>query len=312
MWENAAPLPENEPPRPPARCAGSEEDLVLWAQILLCLAAIGLVLAAGALDWPVYPELRRAFTAAMQPEQSLLLGEERNIVTSIAGTTRDSIHTRYNKFGMDFYLVDTAGMRKKGKAMEDLEFYSVMRSIRAIENSDVCILMLDAQQGLESQDLNIHNLIVRNRKGCVIVVNKWDLVEKDNNTMKEWTEFLKKKLAPFNDIPIIFTSVLSKQRIFDVLQTAIRVYESRKRRISTSALNDFLLPLIENYPPPATKGKYIKIKYVTQLPTPTPQFAFFVNLPQYIKEPYRRFLENNIRDHWDFSGVPMQIYFRQK
>ena len=230
----------------------------------------------------------------------------------IAGTTRDSIHTRYNKFGMDFYLVDTAGMRKKGKAMEDLEFYSVMRSIRAIENSDVCILMLDAQQGLESQDLNIHNLIVRNRKGCVIVVNKWDLVEKDNNTMKEWTEFLKKKLAPFNDIPIIFTSVLSKQRIFDVLQTAIRVYESRKRRISTSALNDFLLPLIENYPPPATKGKYIKIKYVTQLPTPTPQFAFFVNLPQYIKEPYRRFLENNIRDHWDFSGVPMQIYFRQK
>ena len=241
-----------------------------------------------------------------------LLGEERNIVTSIAGTTRDSIHTRYNKFGMDFYLVDTAGMRKKGKAMEDLEFYSVMRSIRAIENSDVCILMLDAQQGLESQDLNIHNLIVRNRKGCVIVVNKWDLIEKDNNTMKEWTEFLKKKLAPFNDIPIIFTSVLSKQRIFDVLQTAIRVYQSRKRRISTSELNDFLLPLIENYPPPATKGKYIKIKYVTQLPTPTPQFAFFVNLPQYIKEPYRRFLENNIRDHWDFAGVPMQIYFRQK
>ena len=241
-----------------------------------------------------------------------LLGEERNIVTPIAGTTRDAIHSRYNKYGLDFYLVDTAGMRKKGKVTEDLEFYSVMRSIRAIEESDVCILMLDAQQGLESQDLNIHNLIVRNRKGCVIVVNKWDLVEKDNNTMKEWTEFLKKKLAPFNDIPNIFTSVLSKQRIFDVLQTAIRVYESRKRRISTSALNDFLLPLIENYPPPATKGKYIKIKYVTQLPTPTPQFAFFVNLPQYIKEPYRRFLENNIRDHWDFSGVPMQIYFRQK
>lgn len=241
-----------------------------------------------------------------------LLGEERNIVTPIAGTTRDAIHSRYNKYGLDFYLVDTAGMRKKGKVTEDLEFYSVMRSIRAIEESDVCILMLDAQQGLESQDLNIHNLIVRNRKGCVIVVNKWDLVEKGNNTMKEWKEVLAKKLAPFNDIPIIFTSVLSKQRIFDVLQTAIRVYESRKRRISTSALNDFLLPLIENYPPPATKGKYIKIKYVTQLPTPTPQFAFFVNLPQYIKEPYRRFLENNIRDHWDFSGVPMQIYFRQK
>lgn len=241
-----------------------------------------------------------------------LLGEERNIVTPIAGTTRDAIHSRYNKYGLDFYLVDTAGMRKKGKTMEDLEFYSVMRSIRAIENSDVCILMLDAQQGLESQDLNIFNLIVRNRKGCVIVVNKWDLIEKESNTMKEWTEFLKKKLAPFNDIPIIFTSVLNKQRIFDVLQTAIRVHQSRRRRISTSELNDFLLPLIENYPPPATKGKYIKIKYVTQLPTPTPQFAFFVNLPQYIKEPYRRFLENNIRDHWDFSGVPMQIYFRQK
>ena len=241
-----------------------------------------------------------------------LLGTERNIVTSIAGTTRDSIHTRYNKFGMDFYLVDTAGMRKKGKTMEDLEFYSVMRSIRAIEQSDVCVLMLDAQQGLESQDLNIHNLIVRNRKGCVIVVNKWDLVEKDSNTMKEWTEFLKKRLAPFNDIPIVFTSVLNRQRILDVLQTAIRVHQSRKRRISTSELNEELLPLIENYPPPATKGKYIKIKYVTQLPTPTPQFAFFVNLPQYIKEPYRRFLENNIRERWDFAGVPIQIYFRQK
>lgn len=241
-----------------------------------------------------------------------LLGEERNIVTPIAGTTRDSIHSRYNKYGLDFYLVDTAGMRKKGKVTEDLEFYSVMRSIRAIEESDVCILMLDAQQGLESQDLNIHNLIVRNRKGCVIVVNKWDLVEKGNNTMKEWKEFLESKLAPFNDIPIIFTSVLNKQRILDVLQTAIRVYESRKRRIPTSALNDYLLPIIENTPPPATKGKYIKIKYAMQLPTPTPQFALFVNLPQYIKEPYRRFLENNIREHWDFSGVPLQIYFRQK
>lgn len=241
-----------------------------------------------------------------------LLGEERNIVTPIAGTTRDAIHSRYNKYGLDFYLVDTAGMRKKGKVTEDLEFYSVMRSIRAIEESDICILMLDAQQGLESQDLNIHNLIVRNRKGCVIVVNKWDLVEKGNNTMKEWKEFLAKKLAPFNDIPIIFTSVLNKQRILEVLQTAIRVYESRKRRIATSALNDYMLPLIENYPPPATKGKYIKIKYVMQLPTPTPQFAFFVNLPQYIKEPYRRFLENKLREEWDFSGVPIQIYFRQK
>ncbi len=241
-----------------------------------------------------------------------LLGEERNIVTDIAGTTRDSILTRYNKYGMDFYLVDTAGMRKKGREMEDLEFYSVMRSIRAIENSDVCILMLDAQQGLESQDLNIHNLIVRNRKGCVIVVNKWDLVEKESNTMKEWRAFLAKKLAPFNDIPIVFASALNKQRILEVLQQAIRVYNSRRRRIPTSELNDYILPIIEAYPPASTKGKYIRIKYATQLPTPTPQFAFFVNLPQYIKEPYRRYLENKIREHWDFSGVPMQIYFRQK
>lgn len=241
-----------------------------------------------------------------------LLGEERNIVTDIAGTTRDSIHTRYNKYGMNFYLVDTAGMRKKGREMEDLEFYSVMRSIRAIENSDVCILMLDAQQGLESQDLNIHNLIVRNRKGCVIVVNKWDLVEKESNTMKEWRAFLAKKLAPFNDIPIVFASALNKQRILEVLQQAIRVYNSRRRRIPTSELNDYILPIIEAYPPASTKGKYIRIKYATQLPTPTPQFAFFVNLPQYIKEPYRRYLENKIREHWDFSGVPMQIYFRQK
>ena len=241
-----------------------------------------------------------------------LLGRDRNIVTNIAGTTRDSIHTRYNKYGMDFYLVDTAGMRKKGKTMEDLEFYSVMRSIRAIEASDVCILMLDAQQGLESQDLNIHNLIVRNRKGCVIVVNKWDLIEKSNNTMKEWKEALVKRLAPFNDIPIIFTSALNKQRILDVLQTAIRVYESRSRRIPTSEFNDYMLPIIEETPPPSTKGKYIRIKYAMQLPTPTPQFVFFCNLPQYIRENYRRFLENHLREHWDFSGVPIQIYFRQK
>ena len=241
-----------------------------------------------------------------------LLGRDRNIVTNIAGTTRDSIHTRYNKYGMDFYLVDTAGMRKKGKTMEDLEFYSVMRSIRAIEASDVCILMLDAQQGLESQDLNIHNLIVRNRKGCVIVVNKWDLIEKSNNTMKEWKEALEKRLAPFNDIPIIFTSALNKQRILDVLQTAIRVYESRSRRIPTSEFNDYMLPIIEETPPPSTKGKYIRIKYAMQLPTPTPQFVFFCNLPQYIRENYRRFLENHIRRQWDFAGVPLQIYFRQK
>ena len=241
-----------------------------------------------------------------------LLGQERNIVTPVAGTTRDSVHTRYNKFGMDFYLIDTAGLRKKGKVTEDLEFYSVMRSIRAIESSDVCILMLDASQGIEAQDMNIFNLIVRNRKGCVIVVNKWDLIRKDNNTMKEWREFLKSKLAPFSDVPVIFTSVPDKQRILEVLQTALRVYQSRIRRISTSELNDYLLPIIEETPPPSTKGKYIRIKYVTQLPNPTPVFAFFVNLPQYIKDTYRRFLENKIRERWDFSGVPIQIYFRQK
>jgi GTP-binding protein len=241
-----------------------------------------------------------------------LLGQERNIVTPVAGTTRDSIHTRYNKFGMDFYLIDTAGLRKKGKVTEDLEFYSVMRSIRSIESSDVCILMLDASQGIESQDMNIFSLIVKNKKGCVVVVNKWDLVEKSNNTMKEWKEFLKGKLAPFNDVPIIFTSVIDKQRILDVLQTAVRVYESRSRRISTSELNDYLLPIIEDTPPPSIKGKYIRIKYITQIPNPTPVFAFFVNLPQYVKDPYRRFLENKLREHWDFEGVPMQIYFRQK
>ncbi len=241
-----------------------------------------------------------------------LLGQERNIVTPVAGTTRDSINTRYNKFGMDFYLIDTAGLRKKGKVTEDLEFYSVMRSIRSIESSDVCILMLDAQQGVESQDMNIFSLIIRNKKGCVIVVNKWDLIEKDNNTMKKWKEFIKGKLAPFSDVPIIFTSVLDKQRILDVLQTAVKVYHSRSRRISTSELNDYLLPIIEDTPPPSIKGKYIRIKYVTQLPSPTPVFAFFVNLPQYVREPYRRFLENKIREHWDFEGVPLMIYFRQK
>ena len=241
-----------------------------------------------------------------------LLGTERNIVTSVAGTTRDSIYTRYNKYGMDFYLVDTAGMRKKGKTMDDLEFYSVMRSIRAIESSDVCILMIDAAQGLESQDLNIFNLMVRNKKGCVLVINKWDLVEKDNNTMKEWREFLASRLAPFNDVPMIFTSALNKQRIMDVLQTALQVYENRNRRIPTSQFNDFILPIIEQTPPPSVKGKFIKIKYAMQLPSPTPSFAFFVNLPQYVRDHYRRFLENKIREQWDFSGIPMQIFFRQK
>ncbi len=241
-----------------------------------------------------------------------LLGQERNIVTPVAGTTRDSIHTRYNKYGMDFYLIDTAGLRKKGKVTEDLEFYSVMRSIRAIESSDVCILMLDASQEVESQDLNIFNLIVRNRKGCVIVVNKWDLIPKDSNTMKEWRAAIAKKLAPFSDVPVIFTSVPDRQRILEVLQTALRVYRSRARRIPTSEFNDYILPIIEETPPPSIKGKYIRIKYAAQLPNPTPVFAFFVNLPQYIKDTYRRFLENKIREHWDFSGVPIQIYFRQK
>ena len=241
-----------------------------------------------------------------------LLGQERNIVPPVAGTTRDSIHTRYNKYGMDFYLIDTAGLRKKGKVTDDLEFYSVMRSIRAIESSDVCILMLDASQGVESQDLNIFNLIVRNRKGCVIVVNKWDLIPKDSNTMKEWRAAIAKKLAPFSDVPVIFTSVPGRQRILEVLQPALRVYRSRARRIPTSEFNDYILPIIEETPPPSIKGKYIRIKYAAQLPNPTPVFAFFVNLPQYIKDTYRRFLENKIREHWDFSGVPIQIYFRQK
>ncbi len=241
-----------------------------------------------------------------------LLGTERNIVTPIAGTTRDSILSRYNKFGMDFYLIDTAGLRKKTKVTEDLEFYSVLRSVRSIETSDVCILMIDAMAGIESQDLNIFNLVVRNKKGCVIVINKWDLVDKTDRTMKEMTENIRRRIAPFSDVPIIFTSVLNKQRIMDVLQTAMRVYYSRARRIPTSELNEYLLPIIEETPPPSTKGKYIRIKYVTQLSSPTPVFAFFVNLPQYIKEGYRRYLENKIRERWDFQGVPVQIFFRQK
>lgn len=241
-----------------------------------------------------------------------LLGEERNIVTPVAGTTRDSIHTRYNKYGMDFYLVDTAGVRKKGKVTEDLEFYSVMRSIRAIENSDVCIMMIDATLGIEAQDLNIFSLIVKNKKGCVIVVNKWDLIEKETNTMKEYREAIKKRIAPFNDIPIIFTSALTKQRIYDVLQTAYKVYQSRCFRVATSALNEYILPIIQVTPPPSLKGKYIRIKFAMQLHSPTPSFAFFVNLPQYIRDPYRRFLENKIREKWDFEGVPIQIFFREK
>jgi len=242
------------------------------------------------------------------------IGEERNIVTDIAGTTRDSIYTRYDKFGFDFYLVDTAGIRKKNKVSEDLEYYSVIRSIRAIEGSDVCILMLDATRGVEGQDLNIFSLIQRNQKGLVVVVNKWDLVEdKSTKVMKTFEEAIRNRLAPFTDFPIIFASALTKQRIFKVLETAKEVYLAKTKRIPTARLNEEMLPLIEAYPPPSNKGKYIKIKYVTQLPnTQIPSFVFFANLPQYVKEPYKRFLENKIRERWDLCGTPINIFIRQK
>ncbi len=242
------------------------------------------------------------------------IGEDRNIVTEIAGTTRDSIYTRYDKFGFDFYLVDTAGIRKKNKVTEDLEYYSVVRSIRSIESADVCILMLDATRGIESQDLNIFSLIQKNQKGLVAVVNKWDLVEnKTDKVMKEFESAIRSRFAPFVDFPIIFGSALTKQRIFKVLEAAKEVYENRKNRISTSRLNEELLPLIEAYPPPAIKGKYIKIKYITQLPnTQVPSFVFFANLPQYVKEPYKRFLENKMREKWDLTGTPINIFIRQK
>jgi GTP-binding protein len=242
------------------------------------------------------------------------IGEERNIVTDIAGTTRDSIYTRYDKFGFDFYLVDTAGIRKKNKVSEDLEYYSVIRSIRAIENSDVCILMLDATRGIEGQDLNIFSLINRNQKGLVVVVNKWDLVEdKSAKVMKNYEEAIRNRFAPFTDFPIIFASALTKQRIFKVLEMAKEVYQARTTRISTSRLNEELLPLIEAYPPPSNKGKYIKIKYITQLPnTQVPSFVFFANLPQYVKEPYKRFLENKMRERWKLSGTPINLFIRQK
>ena len=241
-----------------------------------------------------------------------LLGKERNIVTPIAGTTRDSIVEHYNRFGHEFMLVDTAGMRKRSKVHEDLEFYSVMRSIRAIEHSDVCILMIDATLGMEAQDMSIFNLIQKNRKGCVLVVNKWDLVEKDSNTMKEYTAALKSRIAPNDDIPIIFTSVLNKQRILNVLEAAQKVYDNYSKKIPTSKLNEVMLPEIENYPPPAWKGKYVKIKFITQLPTRFPSFAFFCNLPQYVRDPYKRFLENRLRENFDFEGCPVQVFLRQK
>ncbi|MEZ5084505.1 MAG: ribosome biogenesis GTPase Der [Bacteroidales bacterium] len=240
------------------------------------------------------------------------LGDERNIVTPVAGTTRDSIYTRYNAFGFDFLLVDTAGLRKKGKVTENIEFYSNLRSVRAIENSDVCFLMIDAVEGFESQDQNIFHLINKNRKGVVIVVNKWDLVEKETQTHLQFEDFIKEKIAPFTDVPIVFTSVPKKQRIFKALELGTEVFKNQKLKISTSSLNEMLLPIIESKPPPSVKGKFVKIKYITQLKTPFPAFVFFCNMPQYVKDPYKRFIENQLRKKFNFTGVPIQIYFRKK
>ncbi len=241
-----------------------------------------------------------------------LLGEERNIVTSIAGTTRDSIDSHYNGYGFEFILVDTAGIRKKAKVHEDIEFYSVVRSIKAIEHADVCLFMIDATEGLQKQDLSIFSIIEKNHKGVVVLVNKWDLVDKDDKTTIKYEEHLKDQLAPFKDVPILFISALTKQRIHKALETAVEVYKNRTQRISTSVLNEVMLPIIEDTPPPALKGKHIKIKFVTQLPTYSPAFAFFCNLPQYVKDPYRRFLENKLREHFNFTGVPIRIFMRRK
>jgi GTPase len=241
-----------------------------------------------------------------------LIGEDRFMVTDIAGTTRDSIDTKFDRFGFEFNLMDTAGIRRKAKVKEDLEFYSVMRSVRAIEHADVCILIIDATRGFEGQDQSIFWLAEKNRKGVVILVNKWDLVEKDTMSTRDYEVKIREQLEPFTDVPILFVSALTKQRLLKALEASVQVFESRKQRISTSKFNDFMLKLIENHPPPALKGKYVKIKYCMQLPTPTPQFVFFANLPQYVKESYKRFLENKIRENWDFSGVPIDIYIREK
>lgn len=241
-----------------------------------------------------------------------LIGEDRYIVTDIAGTTRDAIDTKYNRFGFEFNLVDTAGIRRKSKVKEDLEFYSVMRSVRAIEHADVCLLVLDATRGFDGQVQNIFWLAERNRKGIVVLVNKWDLVDKDHKSMKVYEKAIKKQMEPFTDVPVIFISALSKQRIFKAIETAVEVYKNRAKKIKTSVLNEVLLPIIENYPPPAYKAKFVKIKYIMQLPTPQPQFAFFCNLPQYVKDPYKRFLENKLREHFDFKGVPVSVYMRKK
>lgn len=241
-----------------------------------------------------------------------LLGKDRTIVTNIAGTTRDTIHTRYKAFGHDFYLVDTAGLRKKGKVRDDVEFYSVMRTVRAIESCDVCVLMLDAQDGIEAQDINIMWLAIRNNRGLVILINKWDLIEKDTQTMKKYEELILERIAPFKDVPILFTSTVSKQRLLKAVEASVEVFENRKRNIPTHKLNEILLPIIESNPPPTVKGKYLKIKYITQLKTHYPAFAFFCNLPQYFRDDYKRFLENKIRENFDFKGVPITIFFRQK
>jgi GTP-binding protein len=241
-----------------------------------------------------------------------LLGEERHIVTPIAGTTRDTIYTPYNTFGFHFLLVDTAGLRKKTKVKENIEFYSVMRAIRAIEQSDVCLLMVDATEGFDAQDLNILHLIEKNRKGLVVVVNKWDLVEKDHKSMDKYKEYILSRMAPFTDVPLVFTSVTNKQRIYKAVEWAGKVYENCKRQIPTSVLNELLLPIIQQTPPPQLKGKFVKIKYITQLKTAFPSFAFFCNYPQYIKEPYERFISNKIREYFEFTGAPVQVFFRRK
>ncbi|TVR39705.1 MAG: ribosome biogenesis GTPase Der [Cryomorphaceae bacterium] len=241
-----------------------------------------------------------------------LTGEDRNIVTDVAGTTRDTIGTRYRSYGFDFLLMDTAGIRKKAKVHDDLEFYSVIRSIRAIESSDVCFLLIDALEGLEKQDLNIFSMILKNKKGVVILVNKWDVYEKDQHSTRKLEEEIREKLAPFNDVPILFVSAITKQRIHKALETGIEVFQNRKQRISTSRLNDVMLEIIERTPPPAIKGKYVRIKYVTQIPTHVPSFVFFCNLPQYIKDPYKRFVENKLRENFSFTGVPINVFFRQK
>tara|TARA_B110001450_G_scaffold37712_1_gene33510 strand:- start:1063 stop:2373 length:1311 start_codon:yes stop_codon:yes gene_type:complete len=241
-----------------------------------------------------------------------LIGEDRNIVTNIAGTTRDSIDTKYNRFGFDFNLVDTAGIRKKSRVKEDLEFYSVMRAVRSIEYSDVIMLVVDATRGFEGQDQNIFWLAEKNRKGVVILINKWDLIEKETNTMRDFEAMVRKQIEPFTDVPIVFISALTKQRLFKAMETAVEVFENRKNKIPTSKLNDAMLNIVKSYPPPATKGKFVKIKYCMQLPTPTPQFAFFCNLPQYVRDPYKRFIENKLREMYNFTGTPITIYFRQK